>query len=185
MFDGGYQSRANIYRAPQQPLYTARCSIFRTRIQSFTALQTLTDGDGYNVGLHPYGSDVSQETALKLQASGVGMFKEDLGNIYQFIDGEIVRTEEGVNASTITGESAIEWLDEQYDRLLLQPRRRRVCLDANLTPEQALRFANNSCRRRREWYYTQPTGAFTSSLSTILCTTARLPIWTILPTRMR
>jgi hypothetical protein len=111
--DGVYQSGANIYTLSGSSLvYTG--SVFDlpdADTSSFKALQTLTDGDGYIVGYTHMGNDVSQETALKLfKLIGVGIFKDDLGSIYQFIDGEIVRTEEGVTLPTITGESAIEWL---------------------------------------------------------------------------
>jgi hypothetical protein len=161
--DGVYQSGANIYTLSGSSLvYTG--SVFDlpdADTSSFKALQTLTDGDGYIVGYTHMGNDVSQETALKLfKLIGVGIFKDDLGSIYQFIDGEIVRTEEGVTLPTITGESAIEWLMSNTTGYFYTRDGVEYVFDANLMPEQALRIRYNLVQGDDgEWYYTHPNGS--------------------------
>ncbi|HWP21633.1 MAG TPA: hypothetical protein VN417_02730 [Candidatus Cryosericum sp.] len=161
--NGVYQSGTNLFTlSGSSLLYTG--SVFdlpSADTSAYKALQTLTDVDGNVVGYTHIGVTVSEENALKLfKLLGTGTFKDSSGNLYCFVEGNIVRTEPGVSLPSISGESAIEWLMSHANGYFYIRNGVTYTFDENLTPEQALRICYDLKQGDdEEWYYTHSNGS--------------------------
>ncbi|MEN6340037.1 MAG: hypothetical protein ABFD03_07915, partial [Clostridiaceae bacterium] len=158
-----YNSGTDLYRLTGNTLvYTGTIvDLPAADTSAYKALQTLTDGEGNVVGYTHNGVAVSQENALKLfKLLGVGTFKDSDGNLYSFVEGNIVRTEPGVTLDAISGESAVEWLLSHTTGYFYTRDGVSYSFDENLTPEQALRIRYELTQAEDgNWYYTHTNGS--------------------------
>jgi len=127
---------------------------------AYKSLQALKDGEGNVTGYTHDGAAVSAETALKLfKLLGTGTFKDADGNVYSFVNGEIIRTEPGVTMETITGQSAIEWLMDHASGYYYERDGVAYTFDDSITAEEALQIRYNlTLGDDEEWYYTDTNG---------------------------
>ena len=160
--NGVYETGDDIYRLDGSTLVYigSRTDIAPADTSAYKALQTQKDGDGFIVGYTYEGEAVTPAIALKLfKLLGEGAFKDELGNVYLFVDGQIVRAEAGSLLPDITGESAVEWLLSSADGYVYVRNGVEYTYDDTLTARDALFILYDLVLEADgEWYYTNAEG---------------------------